>query len=308
MLNIAHHLYLSTAVRAPDEPPAAADPNDGTSAPAGDVPDAADTSAEAPAAPVAERPPGAPKWALERIGEETDRRVAVEGRLSAAERKAADLQAILDRMQASGTAAPAAQPGAAAIPPAAPAPRAAEPAAPAFEERVQQVVTEREAARTIEDVVQNGIKEFTNATWHEKAAVLAAVGAASPEFVLDVIAADAVNAHKIIATLADDPEKAAQLAKMDVRRRTAELTRMSMTEQAKTAAAAVAADPAGGAPAPAAAAPKAAASVSRAPAPQAIPRPVASAQPVDPTTPEGDAKMSDKEWEQWYKDKHYKRA
>jgi hypothetical protein len=101
---------------------------------------------------------------------------------------------------------------------------------------------------------------------------------------MDVIAADPVNAHKIIFTLAKDPERAAELANMDMRQRTAELTRMSMAEQAKTPPAAKAAEPAPAAPKT---------PVSKAPAPTVVARTNADVGEVDPATPDGNEKMTD---------------
>lgn len=61
------------------------------------------------------------------------------------------------------------------------------------------------------------------------------------------------------------------------------------------------------APKPAAAeAPKPA--LSRAPAPKPAIAPHAAAPEVDPTTPEGNDKMDDKQWEAWYRAKYIKRT
>jgi hypothetical protein len=104
---------------------------------------------------------------------------------------------------------------------------------------------------------------------------------------------DSANAHRIIFELANDPGKAADLASMNVRQRTAELTRMSMAEQAKNPPAAKTETPA------APAAPKT--PISKAPAPTAVTRTNADVGEIDPTTPEGDAKMTDEQWSKWFK-------
>ena len=239
-------------------------------------------------APVAKQPPAEPpkvpvRIMQERLGEVTRKKDA---EIEARDRRIAEYEAILQRMQQP-------KPGEPERPRAAPAPAAGEPN---FEQAVQTAVTQREANRAISAMVSAGRAAFTPAEWNEKAEILGAVGAASPEFVMDVIAADPVNAHKIIFTLAQDPERAAELVNMDMRQRTAELTRMSMAEQAKT--------PSGEKPAPEAPKP----AVSRAPAPKPAIAPRAAAVEVDPTTPDGDAKMSDAEWEKWYKNKYMKRA
>jgi hypothetical protein len=86
---------------------------------------------------------------------------------------------------------------------------------------------------------------------------------------------------------------------MDPRRRTVELTRMSMA----TAAPAADAKPAPK-PAPAAEVKP----LSRAPTPKPAIAPHAAAPEVDPTTPEGNEKMSDAQFEAWYKSKYMKRT
>jgi hypothetical protein len=296
-MNITRHLYLSTAVRAPDEPAAT---------PVGDAPppEVAEVVTEAPAAvdPPAPGPEPAPPPApapapqtmvplrvlQQRVGEESNKRQAVERRATEAETKAANLQAIIDRLQAERQAAPGADPTPA------PAPRAPAPVEqPDIAEAVRREVDSREVTKSINDVIGKGVAEYTQAQWDEKSNILAALGAATPEFVQDVIAVDPANAHRIIFALAEDPGKAADLASMNVRQRTAELTRMSMAEQAKNPPAAKI-DPA---PAPAPKTP-----VSKAPAPTAVTRTNADVGEVDPTTPEGDAKMSDAQWSAWFKE------
>jgi hypothetical protein len=306
-MNITRHLYLSTAVRAPDEP--AADPVD---SPAPEpVVAAADAPAADPPAPQAELPLANPAPApapqtmvplrvlQQRVGEESNKRQAIERRATEAETKAANLQAIIDRLQAERAAPdPAADPARA---PVHPAPRPAPVEQPDIAEAVRREVDSREVTRSINDVISKGVSEFTQAQWDEKSNILAALGAATPEFVQDVIAVDPANAHRIIFELANDPGKAADLASMNVRQRTAELTRMSMAEQAKNPPAAKVEAPT----APAASKTP----VSRAPAPTAVTRTNADIGEVDPTTPEGNEKMSDQQFEKWYKDKYYaKRA
>jgi hypothetical protein len=141
-------------------------------------------------------------------------------------------------------------------------------------------------------VVSKGVQEFTAAEWQEKSEILAALGAATPEFVQDVIAVDPTNAHRIIFALANDPSKAADLASMNVRQRTAELTRMSMAEQAKNPPAAKTE------PAPTVVK----TTVSKAPAPTTVPRAHAEGGEIDPTTPDGNDKMSDEQWGKWFKE------
>jgi hypothetical protein len=236
----------------------------------------------------------------QRVGEESSKRQAFEQRATAAETKAANLQAIIDRMQAENRTPP--DPNA---PPRQPEPAARAPAAeqPDMAEAVRREVDSREATRTLSGVIGKGVQEFTKAEWDEKMGILGSLvtdDAALVAFAQDVIAVDPENAHRIIFELANDPGKAADLASMNVRQRTAELTRMSMTEQAKNPPAAKVADPAPPAPK---------VPVSKVPAPVAVPRAHAEPGEIDPTTPEGNDKLDDKAWEKWYKDKHYgKRA
>jgi hypothetical protein len=303
-MNITRHLYLSTAVRAPDDPPAAPDlaagdpPTPIVSVAGAETSVSGDPPAAAPEveAPKPADPPSIPMRVFQqRVGEETTRRQAEERRRTEAEQKAANLQAIIDRMQTEGRV-----PVDPAVPPTA-APRT--PVAPAasanLEEAVRREVDQREVTRNISGVIEKGVQEFTQAQWDEKSNVLAALGAATPEFVQDVIAVDPANAHRILFQLAEDPGKAADLAAMDVRRRTAELTRMSMVEQAKN-------PPAAKPETAASAAPKT--PVSRAPAPVAIARTNADVGDVDWESPDGNAKITDAEFEKRYKAKYYKTA
>lgn len=298
-MNITRHLYLSTALRAPEDG-GSADPPADPPAPevmASDPPAADPPAADPPAPTPAPAPPTIPMSVFQRrVNEETNKRQAFEQRATEAETKAANLQAIIDRLQAEQQRPPA-DPAAAP----APAPRAPAPPVqqPDIAEAVRREVDSREATRSIQDVIAKGTAEFTQAQWDEKAGILAALGAATPEFVQDVIAVDASNAHRIIFSLANDPAKAADLAGMNVRQRTAELTRMSMAEQAKNPPAAKV-DPA---PVPAAKTP-----VSKAPAPTSVPRTNSDAGSIDPTSPDDNAKMSDAQFEKWYKEKYYKRA
>src|ERR1700744_5237680 len=237
-MNITRHLYLSTAVRAPDDERGAAEvvvepvlTEVAAADPQAEV--AAEVPADPEPAPVAEPPKQTmvPLRVLQqRIGEESNKRQAIETRAREAEARAAEYQAIIERLQQSQQQAdPAVDPTRTA------APRAIAPVEqPNLEEAVRRVVDQREAAKSISDVIQRGVQDFTQAAWDEKANILGALGAASPEFVQDVIAVDPVNEHRIIFALAEDPGKAADLASMNVRQRTAELTRMSMAEQAKT--------------------------------------------------------------------------
>lgn len=178
-------------------------------------------------------------WFLKRISAEAEaRRVA--------EQRATDAEAMLERLQ-KGKETPAAQPAA---------------ASPDFQTAVQREAARQRLSEDSTAIRDAGFRKF-GAAFGENLAVLNAAGAVADDMVMDLIAVDKANAHEILASLAQDPERAASLAGMDSRRRTAELTRISMAINA-----------------PAAAAPKAATTpakqVSKAPAPPPPVEPSAS--------------------------------
>lgn len=301
-MSILRHLYLSTAMRNAEDGTGSAAPDPAAilpeTAPAASEPAAPDpATSENPPAPVPKAPAMVPLRILqERVGEETTKRQQFEQRATQAEQRAADLQAILDRMQTErpdpanptpAPRAPAAQPT---------APRSA--AGPEFDATVRaQAQHDRFVADTV-DVRSAGEAKFPD--FVDTLHVLTAIGATTDDFLSDLLAVDKSGAHEILDKLAKDAEKAASLVRMEPRRRIAELTRMS--DALKPAAAA--ADPA----AVAAAAKPAPAAQSRAPAPKPVIVPQAAAAEVDPTTAEGNDKMDDAQFEKWYKGKYYKTA
>ena len=116
----------------------------------------------------------------------------------------------------------------------------APPVTPAPDAPEFQTAVQREAARLIfeqdrQTLIAAGQKEFGLANFNGIAAILGGAGAATVDFIQDVMAVDKQNAHKILATLAEDPERAASLAEMNTRQRTVELTRISMAANATTA-------------------------------------------------------------------------
>lgn len=249
--------------QAPDAPPAA-DPapavDPATIAPAAGDPPA--PIAEAPVDPGAGDPPPAPlaepaepkphgnkgkkPWYLERISEESSEKARERDARLAAEERARNAEDLVKRLQRGGAdPAPTTEPRGAEVD---------------VEARAQQIADERLSRNTISGVVSAGVSAFDD--WDSKTEMLAAVGAATPAFVLDVASVDPQNAHKILHQLADNPDKAARLAKMDSRARTIELVRMSMALSGETKT-----EPA--------AAPPPAKTVSRAPPPP---------PPVDPGT------------------------
>jgi hypothetical protein len=282
-MSILRHLYLSTALRSPDEPVAP-------------EPDVIEPVAEVVHEPVAEILPepepvvepkpeplhgnkGQTPWFQRVIAEVRQEKQQERTSREAAEQRVADLQAIIERMQADPNAAPPAKP--------------AERAAPASD---FQAAVKAQAAkdRLYEDTMtvrSAGEGEFPD--FNQSLGILTAIGATSDDFVSDVLAVDKSGAHKILDKLAKDPEKAASLVGMDSRRRIAELTRMADAPKTEV-------KPAVEAPKPAA--------VSRAPTPAPRLAPLAAAPDVDPTTPEGNDKLDGEAWNKWYQSKYMKRA
>lgn len=296
MHTITRHLYLSTAARSPDDPAAAdlaLDPvivaADPPVAAAEVDPPAADAAADPavgagsdPPAPAPHGNAGKSPWYMRELAQRTAKTNEERAGREAAEQRAADLQAIIDRMQAD---------------PAAAKPAAAAAAPPAdFNSAVDAAAAKRVFYADTEVVKAAGLSAFND--FGESLQILNAIGVTNDDFVEDILAVDKVGAHKILDKLAKDPEKAASLVGMDSRRRIAELTRMADIVAPKTEVkTAAVAEPA---PKPAA--------ISKAPAPKPQISPLAAAPEVDPTTSEGNEKMSDAEWERWYKSKYMKRA
>lgn len=197
--------------QAPDAP---AGNTDGEPAPAPENVLGAEPPAPEPPQPEPEPPAPEPEkadgrknpWYLKRIADEAEaRRVA--------EQRATDAEALAARLQAGKE-------------PADP-PRAA-PAQPNqdFNGAVRAEAQRQRLAEESTAVRDAGMKEFGN-DFGQSLSILTAVGATSDDMVLDLLAVDKSNAHKILANLAKDPEKAASLVGMDSRRRIAELTRMA---------------------------------------------------------------------------------
>lgn len=278
--------YLLSSVasfipRSPDDPvadePVMADPVAVDPDPAAVDPVAAD-----PAAPDADggdtQPqaarPEIPKWALERIGEETERRVAAEDRERLAIERANSLEEITRRLQAAG--------GDPAKPVEAERPQAVDQAA--VRDEAERLLFRRE----VENVSTAGGVAF-GPQWVEAIDILNKCGANTDQFVRDVMEIAPGEAHKIMFQIAQDGARAVALARMSQTKRIAEITRMVMAHPAPDAK-------------PAAATP----ALSRAPAPKPSMAPHAPAPDVNPVTPEGDAKMSDKQWNEWFQREGHK--
>lgn len=273
--------------------PAAVDP-----APAAIDPPASDPQPDpAPAADPAPSPqPTAatmPRWGWDRLSEETNKRQAAEDRERAAVERANTMEEIARRLQAA--------PKDPADPPQ-PAPRAAAPAPASTPDAVQQEAARIVFNRDVQTISDTGFKTYGQ-RWTDAVGVLNACGANTLDFVASVIDIEPDKAHEIMFQIAQDGERAVSLARMTPTRRAAEITRMIMAN------APAAADPKPADPKPAAdPAPAAKPALSRAPAPKPAIAPHAAAADVDPTTPEGNDKLDDKQFEAWYKGKYMKRS
>ena len=178
----------------------------------------------APAAPPAKKDS---PWYLSRISEEAAARRAAESELEALRKRAADAEALASRLQQGQGGNP-------------PAPHQAPPVDETERQRAIRVEAENmRFAEDTADVAARGRAEF-GASFQDTIGVLNAVtggGRVLDDLCRDVLAIDKASAHQILKQIADDPERAANMARMDSRRRIAELTKMSI-------AATKAADPA----------------------------------------------------------------
>lgn len=145
---------------------------------------------------------------------------AKEAQREAAERRAADAEALLEQLQNANREPNAPQP-----------PKQA---------NIDDLVVARAAALRLRDdrtaIINAGTEKFGPEAFNEAAEIAAACGCVSDEFVQDILAVDRVRAHEIYMELAKDPATATNLAGMDSRNRIAALTRMTMTASAKTEA------------------------------------------------------------------------
>lgn len=212
---------------------------------------------------------GKTPWYMERINEETNKRREIEGQLAQERREKQEARALLERMQGGDKAAPA-----------------------QADDRNIDALVKAEAARLVfeqerQAVISAGHQEFGAEGFSQIASILGAAGAATEDFIQDVIAVDKANAHLIFDVLAKDPERARALSNMDLRRRTAELTRISDKMTDSKAAAVV---------------PPKVAAPSKVPAP----RPVIEAIRPPEDTPEDE--MTDAQWSAWRKKQSQKIA
>lgn len=176
--------------------------------------------------------PNSPKWALDRISQESQGRREAE---SLAQREAARADAaeeLLRRMQTTGTTSPnrtemRTEPALRTEP--APRPVTAAPTG----DRRAEVAAEAARQRFLEDinaVSTKGIAQFGADSFVGTVKTLEAVGA-TDDFLADVLAIDKDNAHAIFQKIAAEPERAATLARLPSRQRIAEITRMTLGDK-----------------------------------------------------------------------------
>ena len=260
------------------------------------TPDLAPVLADAPIVTVEPAPQPAPqpepqtptmvplRVLQERVGEETTKRQTAEQRAIAAENRNKEFEQIVQRLQK--PADPANPASVVERAPIAPAP-IARPG-----DVDQNAIAIARQQLTLQSVSEAGIKAYGE-KWDEAITALNAYDANTVDFVMGVVAVDQTKAHEIMFQLSKEPEKTLALAKMPLERRIAEITRMA-DKMPQTPAPEIKADPAVPAPKPAE-------PISRAPAPKPALAPLAPAPAVDPTTPEGNEKIEDKDWEKWWK-------
>jgi hypothetical protein len=231
-MDLLRKYFNSTVYQAPDAPVAAADPTPPADPPAGDAaPPAGDTGVVTPDAgddgDQRDPPKGTP-WFMKRIADESAKVRAADERVAAAERRAADAQALAERLQRGDR--PDAQPH---------VPLRQEPLDD--DARINQRAAQLVYKDTVNRIISKGNQAY-GAEFDQASNVIATIaGEAAPQIVEAVNAIDPDNAHAILFNLGKNPEKTAQLVGLDPARRIVELTRMSMT--AATAAKAAAPTP-----------------------------------------------------------------
>lgn len=203
---------------------------------------------------------GKTPWYMDRINEETNKRQQIEQQLVQERRERLEAQAIAERLQG-GEKAPAA--------------KTSEPQDidAMIEARAEQKLFNNDC-NAVAEKGQSKIVGFS-----DKLGLLRSIGVVNDEFLKDIFAVDKENAHEILDSLSQDPEKASLMVKMDSRRRISELTRMTMAQVEKPAVAA--------APKPAA--------VSKVPAP----KPIVDAS--NGVADKAEDEMTDAEWAAWRK-------
>jgi hypothetical protein len=171
-------------------------------------------------APASEKPSSElPSWAWARIHEGTNKARAEAAARAKAEDENRSLKEMLSRIQRGdnkdGQPAPV---------------TSREQSAPDFEAAVQREAQARSIRQSRDDIIRNGYTEFGQQKFDEAANVLAAFNLVGDDFISDALAVDRAGAHKLLAKIAAEPEKASRLAAMDSKSRIAEMTRMSFAD------------------------------------------------------------------------------
>ena len=166
------------------------------------------------------RKANAPKWAMDEITAQRAARRAAEEAAAAKDREIENLRQLAERAGTGKDGKPAD-----AVSPQ----RTQYGSKDEFDRAVEQAATQREFAKSTQDIFDAGIKDYQD--FQESLNIMTAVGATSDEFAADLVAVDKANAHKIIHELAQTPEVSKRLAAMSSRQRVAELTKMSLKMQ-----------------------------------------------------------------------------
>lgn len=259
-----------------DNPDPAAVPTDAADTSAVD---AVETPVESGEPPASEPPRKKASPLIAELTAQRARRREAEERAATAERKAADAQALLDRLTSRKEGEPAPAPT--------PTPQAPDDA------EVDRRAEYKLFLRDVEGLRSRGMAEFGADTFADTIKSLAAYGADNDGFVRAVMEVDRENAHKLLQEISQDEVRAIGLVNMTNTQRIAELTRMSIARQTKTAEPTKGAEPK----------PAASSAISRAPRPA----PAISAS-TSSESPRWSDKRSDKEFDKDFADWANKRT
>ena len=203
------------------EPAPAPEIVDNTPVPAAEETPVLENPAEPAPEPVKEHGnKGKTPWYMERINEETNKRREIETQLVQERREKAEAKALLERLQGGDKDTPRA--------------RTEEPDIDALVEARAAQKLFNEDCNTVAEAGAREIPDF-----NEKLGLLRSIGVVNDDFLKDIFAVDKSSAHKMLDKLAQEPERANMMVRMDSRRRIAELTRLTMTDAAKPAPAPV---------------------------------------------------------------------
>lgn len=161
---------------------------------------------------------GKTPWYMERINEETNKRRLIEEQLAQKAREAEESRAMLERLQSGDKTVAAAKSDPQDID-------------ALVEARAEQKLFNQDC-NAVAEAGARDIPEF-----NDKLALLRSIGVVNDDFLKDIFAVDKSEAHRILDHLAQQPEKANLMTRMDSRKRIAELTRIAdkMSEPVKPA-------------------------------------------------------------------------